>query len=108
MGKRLIESGGSTSLVYSGSSFSRMMLYCWITTNVLPEKMGDSWLVKEIDKRALSQPKPALTVAQLRTRWKETKGTNKDRHMAGVRSAMTLGYRITRLLYDQLLKEIAS
>ncbi len=108
MGKRLIESGGSTTLVYSGSSFARKMLYCWITTNVLPAKMKDSWLVTELDKRALSQPKPALTVAQLRTRWKETKGTNKDRHMAGVRSAMTLGYRITRLLYDHLLKEVLS
>jgi hypothetical protein len=106
MGKRLIESGGSTTLIYSGSSFARKMLYSWITTNVLPEKMADSWLVKELDKRALSNPKPALTVAQLRSRWKETKGTNKDRHMAGVRSAMTLGYRITRLLYDRLLEEV--
>jgi hypothetical protein len=106
MGKRLIESGGSTSLIYSGSSFARKMLYCWITTNVLPEKMGTSWLVTELDKRALSQSKPALTVAQLRTRWKETKGSNKDRHMAGVGSAMTLGYRITRLLYDELLKKV--
>lgn len=108
MGKRLIESGGSTALIYSGSSFARKMLYCWITTNVLPEKMADSWLVSELDKRALSNPTPALTVAQLRTRWKETKGTNKDKHMAGVRSAMTLGYRITRLLYDELLKEVTS
>jgi hypothetical protein len=106
MGKRLIESGGSSTLVYSGSSFSRKMLYSWITTNVLPEKMATSWLVTELDKRALSNAKPALTVTQLRTRWKETKGTNKDRHMAGVRAAMTLGYRITRLLYDHLLKEV--
>jgi uncharacterized protein involved in tolerance to divalent cations len=106
MGKRLIESGGNTALIYSGSSFARKMLYCWITTHVLPEKMKDSWLVGELDKRALSQPKPALTVAELRTRWKETKGTNRDRHMAGVRSAMTLGYRITRLLYDHLLKNV--
>ena len=106
MGERLIESDGSTALIYSGSSFSRRMLYCWITTNVLPEQMKDSWLMKEIDKRALSNPKPALIVAQLRTRWKETKGTNKDRHMAGVPSAMTLGYRITRLPYDELLKKV--
>jgi uncharacterized protein involved in tolerance to divalent cations len=106
MGKRLIESGGSSSLVYSGSSFSRKMLYSWITTNVLPERMAESWLVCELDKRALSNPKPALTVAELRKRWKETKGTPKDRHMAGVRAAMTLGYRITRLLYDHLLKEV--
>jgi uncharacterized protein involved in tolerance to divalent cations len=104
MGKRLIESGGSTVLVYSGSSFARKKLYTWITTNLLPEKMGDSWLVTEIDKRALSNPTPALTVAQLRGRWQTTKGSNRDRHMAGVRSSMTLGYRITRLLYDELLK----
>jgi hypothetical protein len=108
MGKRLIESGGSTALIYSGSSFARKMLYCWITTNVLPEKMSDSWLVSELDKRALSNVKPAMTVAELRTRWKETIGTNKDRHMAGVRSAMTLGYRVTRLLYDEFLKEVSS
>jgi uncharacterized protein involved in tolerance to divalent cations len=108
MGKRLIESGGSSALVYSGSSFARKMLYCWITTNVLPEKMETSWLVSELDKRALSNVKPAMTVAQLRTRWKETKGANKDRHMAGVRSAMTLGYRITRLLYDHLLRAALS
>jgi uncharacterized protein involved in tolerance to divalent cations len=108
MGKRLIESGGSTALIYSGSSFARRTLYAWIMPNVLPEKMKDSWLVVELDKRALSTAKPALTVAQLRTRWKETKGTNKDRHMAGVRAAMTLGYRITRLLYDELLKTVAS
>jgi hypothetical protein len=108
MGKRLIESGGKSKKVYSGSSFARKMLYCWITTNVLPEKMGDSWLVSELDRRALSNLKPALTVAQLRTRWKETEGANKDRHMAGVRSAMTLGYRITRLLYEELLKQVSS
>jgi hypothetical protein len=106
MGKRLIESGGSTKLVYSGSSFARKKLYSWITTNVLPEKMADSWLVSELDRRALSNSKPALTVAQLRTRWKETNGSNKDKHMAGVRSSMTLGYRITRLLYDELLKAV--
>ena len=104
MGKRLIESGGSSALIYAGSSFARMMLYCWIITNVLPEKMADSWLVTELDRRALSNVKPADTVAQLRTRWKTTKGSNKDRHMAGVRSAMTLGYRITRLLYDEIVK----
>jgi hypothetical protein len=108
MGKRLIESGGSTSLIYSGSSFSRKMLYSWIITNVLPDKYATSWLVEELDRRALNNPKPALKVAELRVRWKETKGANKDRHMAGVRSAMTLGYRITRLLYDKLLEELTS
>jgi hypothetical protein len=106
MGKRLIESGGSTKLVYAGSSFARKKLYTWITTNVLPEKMADSWLVTAINERALSNKKPALTVAQLQTRWKTTTGSNKDRHMAGVRSAMTLGYRVTRLLYDELLKSV--
>jgi hypothetical protein len=106
MGKRLIESGGSTKLVYAGSSFARKKLYTWITTNVLPEKMADSWLVTAINERALSNKKPALTVAQLQTRWKTTTGSNKDRHMAGVRSSMTLGYRVTRLLYDELLKTV--
>ena len=84
------------------------MLYSWITTNVLPEKMGESWLVIELDRRARSNATAALTVAQLRLRWKQTKGTPKDRHMAGVRSAMTLGYRVTRLLYDCLLEKVSS
>jgi hypothetical protein len=106
MGKRLIESGNTTVRVYAGSSFARKKLYCWIMTNVLPEKMSDSWLVQEIDKRALSNQKAVLTVAQLRTRWKSTTGSKKDIHMAGARSAMTLGYRITRLLYDEFRKEV--
>jgi uncharacterized protein involved in tolerance to divalent cations len=108
MGKRLIESGNSTALIYAGSSFARKMLYCWIITNVLRESMSDSWLVAELDRRALSNPKPALTVAELRTRWQTTTGSKKDKHMAGVRAAMTLGYRVTRLLYDELLKAVPS
>jgi uncharacterized protein involved in tolerance to divalent cations len=35
MGKRLIESGNKTALVYSGSAYSRKMIYSWIITNVL-------------------------------------------------------------------------
>lgn len=108
MGKRLIESGGSTALIYAGSSNARKMLYCWVMTHVLRENMADSWLVQEIDRRARSNGNSAVTVADLRVRWKTTKGSNKDRHMAGVRSAMTLGYRVTRLLYDCLLKEVSS
>jgi uncharacterized protein involved in tolerance to divalent cations len=108
MGKRLIESGSSTVLMYSGSSFARKMFYTWIVSNVLPEKMADSWLVKSIDERAKSNSTNIPTVADLRVRWKTTKGSNRDRHMAGVRSAMTLAYRITRLLYDELLREVIS
>jgi uncharacterized protein involved in tolerance to divalent cations len=106
MGKRLIESGGKSTLTYSGSGYCRRMLYCWTIAHVLPVKMQNSWLVKELDRRALSNSKPADTVADLRVRWKTTKGTPKDRHMAGIRAAMTLNYRITRLLYDELLKEL--
>ncbi len=109
MGKRLIESGSSTALVFAGSAFARKMLYSWIIVNVLPEKMTESWLVTRINERALSsKPEPALTVAQLRLRWQETRGGKKDRHLAGVRSTMTLGYRLTRLLYDELLKSVSS
>jgi hypothetical protein len=108
MGKRLIESGNKTALMYSGSAYSRTMLYSWIMSNILAEKMNDSWLVTEIDKRALSNPKPALTVADLRSRWQDVKGSKKDKHMAGARSAMTLAYRITRLLYDNLLQRVQS
>jgi uncharacterized protein involved in tolerance to divalent cations len=104
MGKRLIESGNSTAWIYAGSSFARKQLYCWIVTNVLAASVGENWLVTKLDRRALSNKKPALTVSELRTRWKETAGSKRDKHMAGVRSAMTLGYRITRLMYDELLR----
>lgn len=104
MGKRLIESGGSTALVYAGSSFARTKLYCWIMSYVVPERMVDSWVVTELDRRSMTNPRTAVKVADLRKRWKTTKGSNKDRHQAGAAIAMTLGYRITRLLYDELLK----
>lgn len=60
------------------------MFYSWIITNVPPAKFETSWMVQELNKRAKSSPTPAITVAQLRERWKTTKGANKDRHMAGV------------------------
>lgn len=108
MGKRLVESGGSTARVYAGSSFARTKLYTWIMKYVIPERMAGSWLVGELDRRAMSNGKDAVTVADLRTRWRNTKGSNKDRHMAGAAIAMTLGYRITRLLYDELMREFTS
>jgi hypothetical protein len=105
MGKRLFESGGSSALVYAGSSYGRKELFCWTMNNVLPVKMSKSWLVKELDRRALSNSEKALTIAQLRHRWKTTKGTPGDRYKAGIRSAMTINYRVTRLLYEELLKK---
>ena len=105
MGKRLIESGGKSTLVYAGSALARKTLYTWTSQHVLPSKMSASWLVQELDRRALSGSAKALTVAELRRRWKSTKGTPKDRHMAGVRSTITLNYRITRLLFEELFKE---
>jgi uncharacterized protein involved in tolerance to divalent cations len=105
MGKRLFESGGSSSLVFAGSSYARKELYSWVMANVMPIRASKTWLVEELNRRALSGSETALTVAQLRTRWKTTKGTPREKHMAGVRSAITLSYRITRLLYDELLKE---
>jgi hypothetical protein len=108
MGKRLIESGNSTVLIYAGSSFARKQLYCWTITNVLAANVDETWLVTELDRRARSTPKTALTVSELRTRWQSTTGSKKDKHMAGVRSAMTLGYRITRLLFEELLKTQSS
>jgi uncharacterized protein involved in tolerance to divalent cations len=106
MGKRLFESGGSSALVFAGSSYARKELYCWVMGNVMPLKMHKTWLVQELDRRALSGDTKALTVSELHIRWKTTKGTPKDKHMASVRSAITLGYRITRLLYEQLLLQI--
>jgi hypothetical protein len=108
MGKKLIESGGSSVKVYSGSSFARTKLYTWIMKYVVPVKMTESWVVTELDRRTLSVPKPAPTVAQLRTRWQETTGSNADRHKAGAAMAMTLAYRVTRLLYDELSKEFTA
>jgi hypothetical protein len=107
MGKRLIESGGKSKLMFAGSSFARKMLYTWTSQNVLPERMSKSWLVKELDRRADSGSEKSMTVAQLRTRWKTTKGTPKDRHMAGVRATITLNYRITRLLFEKLFLEVS-
>jgi hypothetical protein len=104
MGKRLVESGGSTALVYSGSSFARSKLYTWIVKYVVPEKMATSWLVTELDRRSMTNPRTAVTVANLRDKWRTTKGSNKVKHQAGAAIAMTLAYRITRLLYDELLK----
>jgi hypothetical protein len=95
MGKRKSQSGQSTDLIYSGSGMARKQLYTWIMGNVLPQKFA----------RALSNKDQVLTVAELRKRWKSTQGSNADRHKAGARSAMTLGYRITRLLYEELLAE---
>jgi uncharacterized protein involved in tolerance to divalent cations len=105
MGKRLFESGGSSSLVYAGSSYARKELFCWTMTNVMPIKMCNSWLVTELNRRAESGSEKSLTIAQLRNRWQTTKGTPTDRHKASVRSAMTINYRVTRLLYDELLKK---
>ena len=104
MGKRLVESGGSTAWIYAGSSFARTKLYCWIMRYVVPERMADSWIVTELDRRSMTNPRTAVKVADLRKRWKTTKGSNKDRHQAGAAIAMTLAYRVTRLLYDELLK----
>jgi hypothetical protein len=104
MGKRLIESGGSKVEVYAGSSFSRSKLYCWIMGYVVPERMAGSWIVTELDRRSMTNPRTAVKVADLRRRWKTTKGSGSDKHKAGAAIAMTLAYRVTRLLYDELLK----
>jgi hypothetical protein len=105
MGKKLIESGGSSVWVYSGSSFARSKLYTWIMRYVVPERMAQSWIVTELDRRTLSVPKPAPTIAQLRVKWLSTTGGNSDKHKAGAAMAMTIGYRVTRLLFDELIKD---
>ncbi len=106
MGKRLIESGGSSVWVYSGSSFARTKLYTWVMKHAIAEGMSQSWLVTELDRRTLSVPKPAPTIAQLRHKWKTTTGSNSDKHKAGAAVAMTVSYRVTRLLYDELIKAV--
>jgi hypothetical protein len=104
MGKRLIQSGDSKVLKYAGSSFARTKLYCWIMRYVVPERMADSWLVTELDRRSMTNPRTAVRVGDLRRKWKTTTGSNQDRHKAGAAIAMVLGYRVTRLLYDEFLK----
>jgi hypothetical protein len=108
MGKRLAESGGKRDRIFAGSSFARTKLYCWIMRYVMPERMATSWLVTELDRRSMTNPRTAMKVSDLRKRWLETEKNGNDRHKAGARSAMTLGYRVTRLLYDELLKAVVS
>jgi hypothetical protein len=76
-------------------------------TYFVPAKIADSWLVTEFDRPA-STTKNDPTVAQLRKRWKTTTSSNQDHHQASAAIAMTLADRITRLLYDKLLAELAS
>lgn len=114
MGKRLIESGGASVQRYSGSGLTRKSLYVWVSTQVLSKPTADTWLRKELDKRAEEprhenqrQARPLL-VSSLYWDWKKTKGGNQAKHKAGIKATMTLAYRVTKLLYDELMKEIVN
>ncbi len=113
MGKRLIESGGSTRWEYAGSGMCRSLLYCWMISNVLTDwDNPDNWLVAELDRKARltaqpnnNQQRPKL-VSQMYRDWKATKGGNQAKHVAGIKASMSLAYRTTRILYDQLVREL--
>jgi hypothetical protein len=108
MGKVLIESGGSRTLVYSGSGMARTKLYTWIMKYLVPERMESSWVVEQLNNRSAKAGKDAKTVAKLREKWKATQGSNSDKHKAGAAMAMTIAYRVTRLLYEELLTALMS
>jgi hypothetical protein len=111
MGKRLIESGGTTKWRYAGSGLARTLLHQWTVTHVLCKHDTAAWIVTELDRKAAlpaqinnkqKRPKP---VSEHYYDWKGTKGSNADRHKACIRASMTLAYRVTRILYDELIEE---
>lgn len=88
MGKRLIESGGTTKWRYAGSGLARTLLHQWTVSNVLCKHDSESWIVSELDRKA-SQPaqpnnkqeRPKLVSYHYHD-WKGTKGSNKVKHKA--------------------------
>jgi hypothetical protein len=114
MGKRLIESGGTSTQRYSGSGLVRKSLYVWVSTQVLSKPTADTWLRKELDRRAEEprhenqrQARP-LPVSTLYWDWKKTKGGNQAKHKAGIKASMTLAYRISKMLYDEFVNEVVN
>lgn len=111
MGKRLIESGGVSKWRYAGSGLARCLLHQWTVSHVLCKHNTNAWIVVELDRKAAlpaqtnnkqQRPKP---VSDSYYQWKGTKGSNSARHKACIRVSMALAYRVTRILYDELIKE---
>lgn len=111
MGKRLIESGGTSHMEYAGSGLCRKLLYTWTVGQVLCQHDSSSWIITELDRKANlpaqpnnKQARPKL-VSEMYLEWRHTKGGNQAKHEACIKMSMSLAYRITRILYDQLVAE---
>jgi hypothetical protein len=111
-GKRLVESGQTTAYRYGGSGLCRKQLYVWVNSQILSKPYSDSWLIAELDRRAAIAHHPnqrqqkSKPVIDLYWEWKRAKGGNSAKHKAGIKATMTLSFRITRLLYDELLAAV--
>jgi hypothetical protein len=112
MGKRLIESGSSTVYRFGGSGLVRVQLYCWVHKEIFSKPTANSWLHKELDRKAMipqhenqKQARP-LTIETLYWGWKKTKGGKQAKHKASVKAVITLAYRVTKILYEELSKEV--
>jgi hypothetical protein len=114
MGRRLRESGGKTSLKYSGSGLCRGLFYVWTLMHVLGRPNADTWLHQQLDSRAASERHPnqkqksSQSIEQMSHDCRNAKGSKKERHQARVKASMNLSFRITRLLYDEMLKEFTA
>jgi hypothetical protein len=101
-GKKMQQSGDKEVLMFAGNELARKTIYAWTMGRVILPQNQDSWIVEEIDRRATIDKNP--TVNALYRRWKSAKGTPQDKHKAAIKSGITLGYRVTRILYDELVK----
>jgi hypothetical protein len=111
MGKRLIESGGTTKWRYAGSGMARCLLHQWTVSHVLLKHDSDTWIVAELDRKAQLPPQPnnrqkrPKLVTDHYREWKAKGQSTAAKHKSCIRASMVLCYRLTRILYDELLKE---
>jgi hypothetical protein len=101
-GKKMQQSGDKEVLMFAGSGLSRETIYAWVMGRVILPQYQESWIVTEIDRRAAVDKNPS--VSDLYRRWKTTKGTPRAKHKAAVKAGITIAYRVTRVLFDELVK----
>jgi hypothetical protein len=112
MGKRLVESGSSTVYHFGGSGLVRSQIYTWVHKKVLSKPTANTWLHKELDRKAAipqhenqKQARP-LTLDTLYWNWRKFKGGKQAKHKESVKTSIALSYRISKILYDELCKEV--
>ena len=88
--------------MFAGSELGRQTIYAWVMGRVILPQNKESWIVTEIDRRAAVDKNPSVN--DLYRRWKTAKETPRDKHKAAVKSGITLGNRVTRILFDELVK----